>query len=591
MNTEIYIIMFFGAIILILLFVILSQKSHMRNLKDYYNGEIDRADRQIHNQNIENEIITEKYETTQNALNSVEQKYYKLMRSYLIARKKDEYEGIVEIERAINDDYEALGSKNIPITNYISSAMADFYTLKIKEIENELEWMGQKHRSNKIEEVRNEARQVVERAKASQYAYEYALKNILQNIPGAKQYYILNNYGILLGDSYSEIEKSKQNKFFFSEENVGLKHLQDRATIEHLNKINKLEDKCKRLEEKINEYYSYKDIRWAMLKESVKDYQKEYSSNLTAIPYMSRLVADIMTLDLDRIALSLTWGNNQERKKKVASINALKKEKKEEIEKIKGAEYQLAYLLELYPALQNIIDAEFKELEISYEDISESDPVRHYLEKEDWEKLSETERNQLALDRYVESRRKSKWQIGRDYELFCGYCYERKGYSVDYFGSYNGLEDLGRDLIISKGGKTRIIQCKYWSKNKEIHENHIMQLYGSVIEYNLENQEKAEGILVTNTVLSEKAKEFANVLGITYKENFQIGEFPRIKCNIGVGEFGEKTKIYHLPFDQQYDSTKIDSPGEFMAMTVAEAENAGFRRAYRWHNKSESGTK
>ena len=80
--------MFFGAIILILLFVILSQKSHMRNLKDYYNGEIDKADRQIHNQNIENKIITEKYETTQNALNSVEQKYYKLMRSYLIARKK-----------------------------------------------------------------------------------------------------------------------------------------------------------------------------------------------------------------------------------------------------------------------------------------------------------------------------------------------------------------------------------------------------------------------------------------------------------------------------------------------------------------------
>ena len=112
-----------------------------------------------------------------------------------------------------------------------------------------------------------------------------------------------------------------------------------------------------------------------------------------------------------------------------------------------------------------------------------------------------------------------------------------------------------------------------------------MQLYGSVIEYNLENQEKAEGILITNTVLSEKAKEFANVLGITYKENFQIGDFPRIKCNIGVGEFGEKTKIYHLPFDQQYDSTKIDSSGEFMAMTVAEAENAGFRRAYKWHSK------
>ena len=90
-------------------------------------------------------------------------------------------------------------------------------------------------------------------------------------------------------------------------------------------------------------------------------------------------------------------------------------------------------------------------------------------------------------------------------------------------------------------------------------------------------------ILCCDTVLSEKAKEFAQILKISYKENIQLGEFPRIKCNIGVGEFGNKTKIYHLPFDQQYDVTKIDGKEEFMAMTVEEAEKAGYRRAYRWH--------
>jgi HJR/Mrr/RecB family endonuclease len=146
--------------------------------------------------------------------------------------------------------------------------------------------------------------------------------------------------------------------------------------------------------------------------------------------------------------------------------------------------------------------------------VTDYDPVRLYIEQEEWEKLSESERNQRALDRYVESRKKSKWQIGRDYELYCGYCYEKKGFMVDYFGSYNGLEDLGRDLIISKDNDVRIVQCKYWSKLKQIHENHIMQLYGSVIEYNLENNRHATGILITNTVLSYKAKEFAQVLAI-----------------------------------------------------------------------------
>ena len=50
------------------------------------------------------------------------------------------------------------------------------------------------------------------------------------------------------------------------------------------------------------------------------------------------------------------------------------------------------------------------------------------------------------------------------------------------------------------------------------------------------------------------------------------------ECNIGI-----EGKIYHLPFDQQYDSTIIEGKDEFMALTVAEAEKAGFRRAYRWH--------
>jgi hypothetical protein len=46
-------------------------------------------------------------------------------------------------------------------------------------------------------------------------------------------------------------------------------------------------------------------------------------------------------------------------------------------------------------------------------------------------------------------------------------------------------------------------------------------------------------------------------------------------------------KIYHLPFDQQYDRTKIiKSKGEFYAKTVIEAELRGFRRAHRWRGST-----
>jgi hypothetical protein len=42
---------------------------------------------------------------------------------------------------------------------------------------------------------------------------------------------------------------------------------------------------------------------------------------------------------------------------------------------------------------------------------------------------------------------------------------------------------MGRDLIVRRGTELRVIQCKYWSKEKTIHEKHIFQLFGSTLEY------------------------------------------------------------------------------------------------------------
>jgi hypothetical protein len=54
----------------------------------------------------------------------------------------------------------------------------------------------------------------------------------------------------------------------------------------------------------------------------------------------------------------------------------------------------------------------------------------------------------------------------------------------------------------------------------------------------------------------------------------------------------EDLQIYHLPFDQQYDTTKVTKPrGEFYCATVQEAEDAGFRRAFRYRpNAAEAET-
>lgn len=215
------------------------------------------------------------------------------------------------------------------------------------------------------------------------------------------------------------------------------------------------------------------------------------------------------------------------------------------------------------------------------EDIDRTfDRARKYLTAEEYQKLSTTDKNQLALDRYLNGNL-SKVQIGRLYEMYLGWLYEKNGYIVTYNGIEQGVEDMGRDLICIKPNETVIVQAKCWSQSKTIHEKHVYQLYGTVCTYKIEHPEvkKVRAFLYVTNQLSPVARAAAQMLRIKVEENFALDKsFPMIKCNIG--RSGEK--IYHLPFDQQYNKTQIKSPGEMYCRTVAEAEANGFRRAKRY---------
>lgn len=322
-----------------------------------------------------------------------------------------------------------------------------------------------------------------------------------------------------------------------------------------------------------------------MLERHSDDLDKLFSSPLTAMPWLAGMMADFLTYDLEVEAKKLDWGNDIRREKKVASIREIRADARDRIAAAKEATYQLDYLLILYPSLEDVLSTDYKELDFTGK-IPEYDPARDFLSKDEWQKLTEDERNQLALDRYVQSTQKSKWQIGRDYELAVAYEYQRKGYKVVTFGSYMGVEDMGRDLIAIKEDTVLIIQCKYWSQHKTIHEKHIFQLYGTTVSYCLENHlspDSVHGIFVTNTGLSDMARAVASYLNIAVSEHHKMTDFPRIKCNIGQDENGIETHIYHLPMDAQYDVVQISKPGECYAFTVKEAVARGFRRAYRWH--------
>jgi len=293
------------------------------------------------------------------------------------------------------------------------------------------------------------------------------------------------------------------------------------------------------------------------------------------------------------------------------TVRQVSKERREAEKAARLANYLLDYCRYLAPWLDEYLGMEAKELDEIIKEIHfswekkekefDEEVKRHYGPK--YEGLTPTEKLQKKLDWYWSKPNKSNWQIGRDYERYVGYLYETKGWNVYYHGK-KGFEDLGRDLICKKDKAVEIIQCKRWAQEKIIHEKHIYYLFGTTVEYFIENfgdkylqlaifpnlvqQRNVIPKLVTTIDVSDKAEQVAKVLGVVI-EKVPSEPYPSVKCNVA-RRTGEK--IFHLPFDQQYDTTLIEEERlECYVETVAEAEALGFRHAYRWKGEAEQSLK
>ena len=419
--------------------------------------------------------------------------------------------------------------------------------------------------------------------------------------PQANQIYLVDNYRII-GKEEKAISYVYENIYNSIEEQKRI----IKAYEEGLNKLRTIYMTTY----KINNYYSaaeedkiiaslYEDL-FKTLNNREKEYlslQKEVHDDLEKILYeksqsqkwIAPLMADFLTIEDAKTARFLETKPHPAIVK-AKEIREIRAEKKKLIEENKLLQYQIKTLLSLFPELENINEFGTPELnqeiiDIVDEETSDEERTKRYLSKEEFLTLSNSEKNQRALDNYLK-RKKSNWEIGRDFERYIGYQFEQKGYDVTYFGIEKKLEDLGRDLIVENDKTIYIVQCKYWAAEKLIREKHIAQLFGTTILYKLNHKtdKTIKPLMIIHNSLSDEAKRFADELKVNYREGVDLGPYPIIKCNIGKDEFGTKTKIYHLPMDQQYDNVIIKpETGECYCFTVEEAEKKGFRRAFRWH--------
>ena len=301
--------------------------------------------------------------------------------------------------------------------------------------------------------------------------------------------------------------------------------------------------------------------------EEYQNLKKALNDRYQTHPYLADMIARYKAAQIDARVQS-----PKSKRELMSLVKRLEKEKA-------MLQNQIAVYEYMFPLLGDFKELPPENLEQAIIDADGSGFHYQWLSEEDYAALTDIEKQQRWIEKYFHQRSGNAWEAGIKYERYIGYLCEKEGCKVKYSGALLKLNDMGRDLIATKGKTVYIIQCKRFAESKEIHENHLFQLFGSTTQYQANNPSKnVVGVFVTTTALSAVASQCAEQLGIKLYEHVAFQEYPTIKCNLS--KSGEK--IYHLPFDQQYDTVSIEcSKGESYVATVAEAQALGYRHAMR----------
>ena len=104
----------------------------------------------------------------------------------------------------------------------------------------------------------------------------------------------------------------------------------------------------------------------------------------------------------------------------------------------------------------------------------------------------------LAASKDIESVRSLIW---RDFELLVGEYYRRNGFAVEERGG--PAPDGGVDLVLRRGGRVTLVQCKHWKKS-QVGVREVRELCGII-----QHEGAQDAVLVTSGGFTNEARDFA----------------------------------------------------------------------------------
>ena len=175
--------------------------------------------------------------------------------------------------------------------------------------------------------------------------------------------------------------------------------------------LDSLEERKREIEKEKLDFKNEKDISYKQLEKERTDLERILEERKKQFPWLIDTIADYYALLDGKTAAYLKY------KKRPAMsaaeiVSSIKEEKRILNKENKFLSYKINYYESLFPWLSDILEDD--NIDESAENIlthqDNFDIVKNFVTKDEYIKLSTIERNQLALDRYLQNR-KSKWQI------------------------------------------------------------------------------------------------------------------------------------------------------------------------------------